>query len=109
MRKIGLVLASALMATAVPTAAIAAGSGTSDANAGCTRFIYNVTTEKPIYDSWSTSSRIVWRTYASDQIESYSVGQTWVRVDNLRQGGAWTPHFNDDYVTKSGLNYVTCD
>lgn len=105
-KRVSIGLMVAIMGVVAPVAS--AQEGAEGASAGCTRYIYNVLAEKPVYDSWSTSSRVVWHVYATDRIESWSSGSTFVRVDSLRQGGVWTPAFNDDYVTKTNLDYVTC-
>lgn len=112
MNKLGVVSLGCALGASLMGSAPAYSSPNSKSEAGsssaCSHWIYKVKREARIYDSWSAQSGTVGRVYRGNDIDSFSTGSKFVRVDNLGINGAWTNRYKTDYVAKRNLNYVTC-
>ncbi|MFC9688210.1 hypothetical protein ACFTSF_06685 [Kribbella sp. NPDC056951] len=109
MARISRLAAVALMTGAGLTALGAQPASAS--TAACSTWQYTVESGGTnVYDSYTYSSPIVGGMSAGVIINSRSVGQAWVRVDNWYFTHGGTPHnnFATDYIPKSNLNYVDC-
>lgn len=74
----------------------------------CSHWVYTVESDTRIYDTWSTGSRVRGWAYKTSEIDSFSVGEKFVRVDNLGVNGAWTNYYKTDYVLKTDLDFSFC-